>query len=56
MLVLTKQKRTTHHNAENKIYGESYLVLTSNIPDGEANVLVLNSFNIETCISQRSIL
>src|SRR6266540_1116216 len=30
----------------------SYLVLTSDIPHGEANVLVLDSFNIETCSFQ----
>ena len=29
-----------------------YLVLTPDIPDSEANVLVLNSFNIEACISK----
>jgi hypothetical protein len=28
----------------------SDLVLTPDIPDSEANVLVLNGFNIETCI------
>jgi hypothetical protein len=39
-----------------EFHGESYLVLTPDIPDGEANVLVLDSFNIETYISQRSIL
>jgi len=35
---------------ERKIsYGISYLVLTTNIPNSEANVLVLNSFNIKSC-------
>jgi len=34
---------------ERKIsYGISYLVLTTNIPNSEANVLVLNSFNIKS--------
>jgi hypothetical protein len=27
-----------------------YLVLTPDIPDSEADVLVLHSFNIESCI------
>jgi hypothetical protein len=33
---------------------EARLILTTNVPDSEANVLVLNGLNVETCAQLRS--
>lgn len=33
--------------------GVSYLILTTYIPHRETDVLILNGFNIETCIIER---
>jgi hypothetical protein len=52
-LVSRKYSLRVHPRYSSIISAFSYLVLATNIPDSEANVLVLHSFNIESCKIQR---
>ena len=45
----TPSMHKMYHDQKKKGHRISYLVLTTDIPNSEANVLVLNSFNIKSC-------
>ena len=45
----TPSMHKMYHDQKKKGHRISYLVLTTDIPNSEANVLVLYSFNIKPC-------